>query len=317
MSLTWRVVSRSELLSSGWSPLQINEAIRGGALQPMRRGVYLDGPRLDGADGWRQDVAILARLHGQAVVAGQSAAALLGLDGFEPPVPILLHAPRGSASASPLIRRRDLLAPPIAIEGLPVISVEEVLLGLAETVTPRPGCAAASRRLCSSELVELALEDALRRGLTSLERLGQLVATTTDRRPGRSVLRTVLRRRPVDAAPTGSYLETRCHQVLRAAGIADFHRQVSLFDRLGRIGIVDFARDGVVIEVVGRQWHLDRFAPDHRRYARLTAAGQRLLTFTFDDVEGRPGHVVDATRAALDAVLSRTDGRTGNSSAAP
>ena len=196
------------------------------------------------------------------------------------------------------MRRRRALQPPNTVGRLVVASVEDTLLGLGEDLTPRPGCTAADAPLDAELLVELAVEAALRAGLTTIERLAEVVAATDGRRPGRGVLREVLARRP-DEPPTGSFLETRCHQVLRAAALPAFHRQVELRDGGGRIGIVDFALGSVVIEAVGERWHLERFHPDHRRYARLVAAGHRLLTFTFEDIEHRPDHVVDATRRAL------------------
>jgi hypothetical protein len=88
-------------------------------------------------------------------------------------------------------------------------------------------------------------------------------------------------------------------QVLRDADLPDFDRQVELSDRRGTIGRVDLHRDGVVIELVGRAWHLPRFGPDHRRYARLTGAGHLFLPFTFDDVEFHPHDVVDLVADAL------------------
>ena len=70
-------------------------------------------------------------------------------------------------------------------------------------------------------------------------------------------------------------------------------------DRHGPIGRVDLFLDGVVVELVGRAWHLDRFSAHYRRYARLTGAGYRFLPFTFDDVEGRSDHVVAMIAATL------------------
>ena len=52
---------------------------------------------------------------------------------------------------------------------------------------------------------------------------------------------------------------------------------------------------------MSERWHLERFGPDHRRYARLAAAGHRLLSSTFEDIEHQPGHVADATARALRA----------------
>lgn len=298
MSLGWVVVTVAELAEAGLDERSIRAACRSGRLTRLGRGVYLDGPRLAGVEGWQQDLHGAALLHPQAVIAGAAAAAVYELDGFEPPQPIRLQAPRPTSSTSPAVRRRRALQPPNTIGRLVVASVEDTLLGLGEDLAPRPGCAAAPAPLDAELLVELAVEAALRRGLTTLERLTDAVAATDARRPGREVLRRVLAARPAEP-PTGSYLETRCHQVLRAAGLPALHRQVELRDTGGRIGIVDFALGPVVIEVVGRRWHLERFDPDHRRYARLVAAGNRLLTFTFEDIEHRPDHVVDATRRAL------------------
>lgn len=106
-------------------------------------------------------------------------------------------------------------------------------------------------------------------------------------------------------APTGSYLETRCVQVLRDACIAPFERQVPIDDTDGHIGTVDLHREGVVIELVGARWHLERFSPDHHRYNRLTTAGYRLLTLTFDEVE----HQTDFVATAVAEALARARGR--------
>ncbi|MEZ5235996.1 MAG: type IV toxin-antitoxin system AbiEi family antitoxin domain-containing protein [Acidimicrobiales bacterium] len=297
MSDEWRVLTRAELHAEGHDEPAIRRLVRHGRLQRMARGVYLEGPRASGAQRWWQDVAVQAQLHPQATVSGQAAAAVLGLDGFDPPVPISVVAPSDRHGGAGVRRRRSVEAP-LEVRGLWVTAVEDTLLTLAEDLSARPGCAAAGSPLDPFELVELAVECALRRELTTIERLRDAVAATTARRPGRAVLCAVLAVRP-DEPPTGSYLETRCHQVLRAAGLPAFRRQVELHDHHGRIGTVDFALGQVVIEVVGERWHLERFGPDHRRYARLAAAGHRLLTFTFDDIEHQPGHVADATGRAL------------------
>lgn len=298
MSIPWRVVTLDQLTAAGLDERAIRAHRRSGRLVRLARGVYLDGPRLAGVEGWRQDLHAAVALHRQAMITGPSAAAVYELDGFDPPQPILLQASRTSSSAASDVRRRRALQPPNTVGVLTVASVEDVLLDLGENLAPRPGCAGASAPLAADLLVELAVESALRDALTTVERLGDVVAATDARRPGREVLRTVLARRP-DEPPTGSYLETRCHQVLRAERLPTFHRQVEVRDGQGRIGTVDFSLGAVVIEVVGQRWHLERFGPDHRRYARLTAAGRRLLTFTFEDIEHRPEHVADATRRAL------------------
>ncbi len=169
----------------------------------MGRGIYLDGPRHHGTDGWLQDLAAKARAHPHGWFAGQTAAALHQLDGFDPPTPIDRHVPRRSASTAHL-KRRAALWPPTDRHGWPVASVEDTLLGLGDALTDRPGCAAASMALEPELLVELAVEASLRRSLTTLSRLHESLHATTNRRAGRALLASVLAVRP-DEPPTGSY----------------------------------------------------------------------------------------------------------------
>jgi len=295
---SWAVHTTRELFASGMTRADARSACRTGALVALGRGLYLAGPRLDGDEGWRQDIAIACARRPDAVVCGPTAAALRDLDGFAPGCPITLAA-EPSAAAGPGIRRVQRLDPVATVGGFPATGIDETLLDLGTSLISRPGCAGARQPLDATELVELAVEDALRRGLTTIDRLHAIVAAANRARPGRGVLAAVLTQRPTDTPPTESYLETRCLQVLRHGGLPDFDRQVTIEDADGPIGRVDLHRSGVVIELVGARWHLDRFDADHRRYARIASAGYCLLPFTFNDVEHRPGHVLQATAEAL------------------
>jgi hypothetical protein len=294
MSEAWRLVTRAELLAVGVSAWSLRSLVRQGALLAVGRGTYLQGPRLAGDDGWFQALAIATACVPDAVVVGQAAAALHRFDGFDPGAPITLAVGTNRSSRAPA-QRLTFLQPPHEVGHLRVLAPEETLLGLGASA-PRPGCRAASRVLSPDELVELAVESALREGQVTTASLGDVLAAGRNRR-GRQVLAAVLARRG-EHLPTGSYLETRCLQVLRSAGLDDFDRQVELSDAEGVIGRVDLCRGNVVIEVVGERWHLGRFDPDHHRYTRLTAASHRLLLFTFNDIEHRPDHVIRTTRAA-------------------
>lgn len=128
-------------------------------------------------------------------------------------------------------------------------------------------------------------------------RKGEIISQANQARPGRATLAAVLQQRPAGAPATESYLETRCVQVLRRPGLPEFDRQVELSDDGGPIGRVDLFCRGVVLELVGARWHLDHFDRDHRRYARLAAAGYHLLPFTFNDVEHRSHHVTSSAAA--------------------
>ncbi len=292
-------MTRAELTRSGLSRHGIDRAIASGELHRLGRGTYLIGPHAAGPGEWPQLVAARSALHPHAVLWGQAAAAWRELDGFDPPVPVQWRVPRNASNSHAYLVRRDMRLPPSDLGGLAVAHPAETLLHLGAGLAPRPGCAAARTSLPAALLVELAVEDALRRELTTVAELADLVASTTNRTPGRAVLAAVLAGRPVGAPPTESYLETRCHQVLRAAGIADFDRQVHLHDREGLIGRVDFARAAVVIEVTSRAWHDPKVIEDARRNSRIASAGYRLLQPTFADIEGDPAAFVEQVGRAL------------------
>lgn len=308
MSTEWAVLKRDDLRAMGLSRRSLEQRISRGQLQRVGRSVYLEGPRLTGLQGWCQDVAVAVASWPDGLVTGQSAAGLYGLDGFDPPVPLAMQVPPGASGRGQGLRRWQSLEPPERVQEIWCTSPAETLLGLAADLAPRPGCTAASRKLPPADLVELATESALRRGLVSLASLREVIESA-HRRRGLPSLVEVLDRRP-DQPPTESYLETRFVQVVRDAGLADFDRQVELSDEHGVIGRVDFQAGAIVVELVGRRWHLDRFDPDHRRYARLTAAGQLLLPFTFNQVEHHSEDVVATLLAALDRP-ARPDNRFG------
>ncbi len=268
------------------------------------KGVYIAGERLTGDDGWYQDVAARAVRHPRAPVTGQAAAVLYGLDGFEPGVRIDL-AVRRAANTPTSSRRRQALGDPESVGGVMVSSVEEVLVDLGDRLARRPGCRAAITRLAPEDLVELALEAALRRPLTTLERVHEICLAAAPHPPGRAVLAQALERRPAGAPPTESYLETRLVQVLRDGGLPDFERQVNIEDDRGFVGRVDLYRDGVVLEAFGKRPHADQLDHDSFRTARLAALGFTVLPFTFEHVERDPEHVVRTTQDALVSPGSR------------
>ncbi len=268
-----------------------------GELRRVTRGVYIDTHH--GVDRWLECLAGLITRYPDGRIAGETAAALFSLDGFDPGAPALLYRPLTTSGRHVLVRRRVELADPVWMGEIRVCGVEELLVGLGAEVRPRPGCAAARTVLDNVDLVELALESALRLGLTDIDRLESTLRNTPRNRPGRSVLALLLAHRPAGLCPTGSYLETRAVQVWRHGSLPPFQRQVTISDEEGIIGTVDFLHQSVVFELVGKKWHLERFHPDHHRYARIEAAGYRLVPFTFDDVEFDPAHVLRATSRSI------------------
>ena len=129
-------------------------------------------------------------------LTGAPAAALLDLDGFRDHVwPPLWCAPIGSHPDASVIRTR-FWEEPTEIGGLLVAPVRLVLRHLATSLSPLPRWPGDTKPLRVDELVELAVENALRLGLVTLEELRFGGA----RLRAAAVLASVLARRPLGEA---------------------------------------------------------------------------------------------------------------------
>lgn len=297
----WSVVRASELTKRGWSEHQVRVAVRERRLRRVGPGLLLVSDEPVDDLGWEMACAALALRYPDGAISGEAAAALHGLDGFDPGVPLAvqLGRPRSARGGTAIVHRRPPLRPFVRSGGMSVTDIDETLLNLGADATPRAGCRAARQELDVAELVELAVECALHGRLTTVDALHTLLAEAPRNRHGRSVLRQVLTLRG-DLPPTESYLETRLVQVLRAGGLPEFERQVDVEDRRGRfIGRVDFRLGPVVIECLGRKDHDGREDVDLARIADLTAAGLAVLPFRFAHIEHQQHHVLSTTSDAL------------------
>ncbi|MFN0029452.1 MAG: type IV toxin-antitoxin system AbiEi family antitoxin domain-containing protein [Acidimicrobiales bacterium] len=312
--VTWR-----QMAEAGIGGRHVRRLIGNGQLLPAARGVYRTPAPNEVQGAWRQRarVALLAAGHG-AVLARSSGGVLWDLDGFrlrsggrvsawdragDPRSwPIELNIAVAGTRRGPGRRRAVPLEAPDCIDRLAVTGIGQTLVELGATESPAG--------LEVTDRVELALESALRRPLTTLSEIAELADTAASHH-GSATLRRVLARRPTGAAPTESYLETRTVQLLRRKGFADPERQVELFDRHGRIGRFDFllaaggiprSRHGaMVLEVDGRATHDNdpSFVIDRLRWDRLTALGLRPMVLTYGLVEDEPDLVTTLLRDTL------------------
>jgi very-short-patch-repair endonuclease len=173
------------------------------------------------------------------------------------------------------------------IDAIPVTSPTRTLIDLASVVTP--------------EVLEEALDDALRRGLTSLVRLRRRIDELGRRgRKGIAELaRMVAVRSP--GATSGSGLETRFLRLIRRTGLPEPERQHRIRDRGRLLARVDFAYPDVklAIETDGYRWHSSRQRWEHdlgRRNA-LTSTGWRVVHVTSTDLDD--GRIVRMIRDVL------------------
>lgn len=166
------------------------------------------------------------------------------------------------------ITKRDVAE----VSRIPITTVHRTLMDLGAVV--------------SADIVELALECALRRRMTSIDRLIRRLADSSGPgRRGTGVLRLILQRRDPFTPPTESALETKFLQLLRRHRLPIPLRQRVVRDEHGFVARVDFYYPdaGVVIEVDSRRHHLSPgdWERDLKRRNRLTASGKRVLHVTY------------------------------------
>jgi hypothetical protein len=225
-----------------------------------------------------------------AAVSHRAAAALWRLEGIgtgtvEITTSRLIRAAAIVSHGSPLSRRHVAWIGPI-----PVTDPARTLLDLGAVVPPG--------------IVERALDDALRRDLTTLDRLWRRLRAEAERgRSGVGVLRQVLEARDPSSVPPESELEARLGRLIIASGLPAPVAQHEIRVGTRLLGRVDFAWPDamVAVEADGYRFHGGRPAwqRDLARRNRITVRGWRMIHVTWDDVTRRPETVTAALRAAL------------------
>jgi very-short-patch-repair endonuclease len=175
------------------------------------------------------------------------------------------------------------------ISGIPTTTPTRTLVDLAGVVPP--------------DVLEDALDDALRRRLTTLSRMRRkLDELGRQGRPGTAVMRKLLAVQDDGEPIPQSVLETRFMRLLRQSGLPTPRRQYPI-RAAGNVFVVDFAwpEAHVAIETDGYRWHSGRarWAQDLARRNALTALGWRVIHVTWADVEARPHDIGETIRTAL------------------
>jgi very-short-patch-repair endonuclease len=164
------------------------------------------------------------------------------------------------------------------VSGIPTTSVSRTLADLAGAIAPA--------------LFEKALDDALRRELTSVARLSWRLNELGGRgRPGSRTLRALLKERDVRGAKSESALEERLIRLGEQARLPPPVRQFTIRERGRAIARVDLAypEAKLAIEADGYRWHSGRAAwqRDIGRLNRIVNCGWRLLSYSHADVTSR------------------------------
>ena len=283
------ILSRADLLSKNVSPQAILRRVRKGTLEEVLPRTY----RLPGAPrSWEQDLmAALLWAGPNSAVSHRAAAALFELDTFPRAETELTVVTKSKPPAGLVVHRvQRLWGHDLTLFG-PFTTTT-----VARTLLDCGGVAGISR-------VEFALEDALRRKITTLPALHWELRTHGGRgHPGSATLRKLLSSRPAGYTSTDSHLELKLDRVLRSAAFAPYVRQHVVQTRAGARRI-DFAyvQYQLAVEADGYRWHSGRQAweKDKRRDRSLRAAGWELVYVTDDDLRRRRREVIEDVRSAL------------------
>lgn len=284
------VISRQQAFQLGLSKSTIYRRVDSGGWVVVLPGVY----RLTSVPtSWRQRL-MAACVWSEGFASHRSAAALGGLDGF-PPGPIEVSTTRKiNSRAGVIVHRVDQLPAHkvTVLDGIPVTTPTSTLLDLGAVVDPTK--------------VEFALEDALRKGLTSLPRLRWELREAGGRgRRGTGILRSLLAERPPGYAPTESSMEVRLLRLIKKARLPAPEAQFVIKDQGKFVARPDFAYPMALlaIEAQSYRYHSGRrvWHKDLARQNRLTRLGWRIIHVTYEDLRSRPAEVIAAIRHALGA----------------
>jgi very-short-patch-repair endonuclease len=249
----------------------------------------------------RSAMAALLREGDDAALATSSAAALLGLPGFEllPAHVMRFRANRDPRGPAGHTSTRYHPGHVTRIEGLRVTTAARTLFDLAARLHPDRVARLTDRCLSLrltvyGDLVDM-LEELQGRGRPGIRAMRSIIELRSD--PGYQ--------------PTDSSLEHRFEQVLRHHGLRGFERQVVVGDDAGVIGRVDYTHRQlpVIAEIQSELYHrslLDR-RRDDVRLRRLRSSGWIVVEIAEVDVWHHPQRVVSALHAALRSARAGID----------
>lgn len=272
------LVTRSQAIQAGMTDHEVDHRIESGYWRRLHGGVYKLGV---GAPTWEEKLMAATLAAGQlAAVSHRAAAVLWRMDGPESaPIEITIaHGGETKRSDVLCYRSRTLKEADITLRtGIPVTIVERTLVDLG--------------RHWGDRSVEIALESALRRGLTTPTAVERYLASVSSRVPGHRVIKRVLAERGLER-PSGSAAEVALDRALRAAGVAEPRRQYRLNVGGGQVVVIDKAWPElrVGLEVDGYAYHGGRLAhaSDLERQNAIVRVGWLLLRYSGSQVNRDP-----------------------------
>lgn len=280
--ITW-----AQLMTCGLSRNQVGRRCRTHGWVRVLPRIYRVGGVRDSFES-RLD-AVTLWLGDDGYFCSATAAFLLGLEGVSRPNRIVVA--RASVPSVPpwlkVVRFNGEPARPRLIRGRRIAPVERVLLDLAGEIPALN--------------LGRALDDSLRRGLTTIARLDSFLRTSQGRK-GAGVLRRMLRTRDLRDEKVRTEFETRMLAILRRidSPVDADHEVIVRRERF----VLDFYFPEVLlgVECHSLKWHLghEAFKNDVRRHRLIASTGIELLFFTWDEVTSSPARVEAEIQGAIE-----------------
>lgn len=284
-------LDRAQVHGVGMSDEETERLVEQNHWQRPHPGVYRTG---SAPPEWEDKVrAACMAAGGDARAMGRTAARIRDLDGSgrHTIIELTVSVGRGPTPAGVIthVTRRSNLLLTTAINGIPVSSINQTLVEYAWLTR-------------SDQLVERALEDAFRRGMTDEGPLRRFLSGCGKGVPGVTRLRRVLDGRP-HGRPARSGFEVIVLDVLREYGLPlplrrplvavppdrKFELDLAYLDRL------------IDIEPMGEKWHAtaQQRRADAERRTVLGARGWQVVPVFWDEAVHAPWSLADRVRQAL------------------
>lgn len=282
------LVTRDQVFGAGGSDDVIENRVAGGSWVKRHAGVYQTDSR---PSSWEADLIAAVLAAGEKALVSHRAALLFwGMDGISS-APIEITVPFGNLPIPEgvVVHRTRRPVESATVRTVPITTPERTLLDCAALLPPL--------------IVAKALESALRKRLTTVDRINELLATKGGRGVrGTKKLRRVVAERVLDTA-TDSGSETELLFHMRKALLPEPELQHEFFSKKGERMLPDFywPDRGKAVEVDGLDAHdsADRLDHDLRRQNALLDLGIELRRFSARDVRRKPAEVVEEIRLFL------------------
>lgn len=282
------IITRAEAAELGYSTSAIDRRIKQGLWIPVFRRIYrvASVPRC-----YEQDVLAAASVA-KGAAAMRTAVRLHGLHGYDGRLVETISATTRRPRSGRFIWHHTDRLPDcdiVHVGPIPITTPTRTLVELGAALPPN--------------LVEVALDSALRQGKTSLPALHRKLAEKCGSgHSGAGVLRRLLDERPDGGVPE-SALETRLRRILINHRVPQPVAQFVVEENGRFVARLDYAYPDlkVAIECQSYEWHSGRqsWENDIERHNRLQSLGWLIVYVTWHDLHYRPRTVAQRVLDAL------------------